>query len=91
MLGNAAKNEQLGEQVDDVDGFELPIDPNGETFVRSRRHSARGIDTFTGGSWANGLSQYEVEVELHAAVGPEPRMKKKIADAVKSLQQYGRM
>jgi hypothetical protein len=34
VFGHAAQDEQIGEHVDDIDGFQLPVDPNGQTFVR---------------------------------------------------------
>ncbi len=34
MLGHAAQDEQIGQHVDDIDGVQLPVDPNGQTFVR---------------------------------------------------------
>jgi hypothetical protein len=34
VLGHAAQDEQIGEHVDDIDGFQLPVDTNGQTFVR---------------------------------------------------------
>jgi hypothetical protein len=34
VLRNAAQDEQIGEHVDYIDGFQLPIDANGQTFVR---------------------------------------------------------
>ncbi len=34
MLRGAAKNEQVGERVDDIDGVQLPIDANGQASMR---------------------------------------------------------
>jgi hypothetical protein len=34
-LGNAAQDEQVGEHIDDVDGFEFPIDPDRQAFDES--------------------------------------------------------
>jgi hypothetical protein len=33
-LGNAAQDEQVREHIDDVDGFEFPINPDRQAFVR---------------------------------------------------------
>jgi len=27
------QDKEIGEHVDDIDGFQLPVDPNGQTFV----------------------------------------------------------
>ena len=34
MLRDATQDEEIGEHVDDIDGFQLPVDTNGQTFVR---------------------------------------------------------
>jgi hypothetical protein len=33
VLGHAAQDEQIRERVDDIDGFQLPVDKNGQTFM----------------------------------------------------------
>jgi hypothetical protein len=33
VLGHAAQDEQIREHVDDIDGFHLPVDKNGQTFM----------------------------------------------------------
>lgn len=33
VFGHAAQDEQIREHIDDVDGFQLPVDTNGQTFM----------------------------------------------------------
>ncbi len=33
VLRDAMQDKEIGEHVDDIDGFQLPVDPNGQTFV----------------------------------------------------------
>lgn len=34
MGGDAAQNKEVGKHVDDIDGLQLPLDPDGDAFPR---------------------------------------------------------